>query len=68
MPKSRKTEEIHVNSEAVVARALYSASVEDFDIVGWRLADHETILEPRSEQKLVVERRVLWHPAQSLLL
>lgn len=68
MPKSQRTEEFQVNSDAVEARARYSVSVEDRENVCCLLADHKTTLDPNRTQKPEVERCVSLQPAQSLSL
>ena len=45
--------------------ATYSASVLETDTVCCFLLHQETIAEPRENQYLVVERRVMTSPAQS---
>lgn len=52
-------------SAAALARALYSASVEDCATVVYFLADQETKLEPRNTQYPLVERLSNVLPAQS---
>ena len=66
MRRSRSSCDNQVISCAVVASALYSASVEDRDTVSCLLADHDTRLGPRNVQKPVVDLLVSWQPAQSL--
>ena len=53
------------SSAAEIANALYSASVEDRDIVFCFLADHEMGLGPRNTNNPVVERLSVGSPAQS---
>lgn len=48
---------------AVAVKALYSASVDDFETVCCLLADHEIKLDPNIVQKPDVERPVSLQPA-----
>ena len=55
-----------MSSRAVEERALYSASVDECEIVGCLFADQETKLGPSRVQNPVVDLLVSLQPAQSL--
>lgn len=62
---STKSLEIHDNSAAVLARDMYSASVDDLSIVGYFLALQLIIELPKKAQKPLVDHLSKGHHAQS---
>lgn len=51
----------------MVANVIYSASIEEREIVDCFFEDHDTGLDPRKTMNPVVEQRLVGSPAQSAL-
>jgi len=65
MQRSSSRYTSHCISQHVVARARYSASEDDLEMVLCFLVFHDIKESPRKMQKPVVERRVVIQEAQS---
>ena len=63
--KDRSSCLIHKSSEVSMAKALYSAFVDERATMGCFLDFHAMSDESRNTQKLVVEQRVTWQLPQS---